>query len=158
MQGVEFFVGVTQTDRIVDHPSPRVLQQITGGEILQIHGRVLAHQHDIHIGEGPFLGFTQRAVIFHAVTRNDGPQSSPGTSIAQKEIRRGKDPTRMPARLCRQQHGEGGVLGGLDPGDGVHEHSGFEHAHSADSRTTSCTRQSAISRAAATNARRAITP
>ncbi len=125
VQGVEFFVGVAQAARAVDHHQAGALGQIEHQGVVHERGvdrRVLARQEQIQLRQPPPARGAQfkpgPGIVAHAQWR----QSRPGLAVAQAQVAAGGIVQRMAPALRFEQHREGRILLDLERADRIHQH------------------------------------
>ncbi len=124
-QGGQLLVVVAQALRVVHHQRTGLLghaQHLGVVDEFGIHRRILAHQHHLAGAEGGLAEFAQREpvmlVVAHLQRRGTGHRHP----VAQRQPTGTDVMQGVATALGFQQHGEGGVLGDLDVGDGIHHH------------------------------------
>ncbi len=96
------------------------LQEIGGGDVGHVEGRVLAHQHHVELREVTHLGLAQGVMVaLHGpqVQRLPTPQDP---AILQRQPVGTVMPQRVASALGFHHHQEGGVGLDVDPLDGIH--------------------------------------
>ena len=131
-QGEELFVGVAQGLGGVDHQGagsggavPGPVEDVRGIEEFAVDGRVLAHEDEVQLVQGPLL-FAQEPVPVGGIILD--PQFShpaPGARATQGDVVQGQVQEAPAPTLGSQQHGEAAVFGDLDGPNRVHDHADF---------------------------------
>ena len=65
-----------------------MFKQMGRGDISQVEGRILAHQHNIHGGEIETLRLPETIVIALPAPHFKRPRGGEQSSVAQRELRR----------------------------------------------------------------------
>jgi len=119
--------------RIIDHQGLGMhpLQQIGGGDIGHVEGRVLTHQDDVHVlcQIQPLLGAEIRMIALLAPHRHR-TGAAEQTAVFQGQGAEVIDPQLVAARLPGQGHQEGGVRLDIDRLERVHLDGDLEHGES----------------------------
>ena len=118
----EFLRRVPHMDRVVDHQRVclDVLQNVGGGDVGHVEGRVLAHQHDVHAGEIDGLRRAEGEVIAGFPTNLEGTHRRLRSGRRQREVLRQVVVQPMAPGLRFQREHEGAVGFDVDGLDRVH--------------------------------------
>ena len=116
MSGKQFFRGIADMHRIVHHQGRwmHMLQYMGGGDIGHVEGRILAHQHDIDLGEIDGFGGTGREMVAFLPPEGDGPRPGRHLAVAQREITRMIMIELVAPPLGRQAHDKAGITIDID--------------------------------------------
>ena len=104
----DLFGRVADRGRVVDDERSGLdaLEQVGGGDVAQIEGRILAHQHDIGIAaEVEDLGLAQAIMVALRTLHGHGPGHRPEPPLGPAQRVRRIVPEPVPARLVQYRGG-----------------------------------------------------
>ena len=108
--------------RVVDHQRLRVnmLENMGGGYIGHVKGRVLAHQHHVQFAQVSLAGLAQGKMIALLTAHLQGPQYGPHLPVKKTQVAGQIMKKLVAARLGLQRQGKGAVAVDIDIIERVH--------------------------------------
>ena len=127
----QLLVRLAQAARVVDQQglAARPLEQQGREVVVEVEGRVLAHEHDVEVVEEHLGLRPEQVVVAGDRPHRDRPGGGAGAVVLQPQVAGLAEPVLVPAGLRLQHQREGRVAGDLNPGQRIHHE---EELHGSD--------------------------